>query len=319
MHSARRLPDAPRLKVVTRSADLAIADLARRQHGVITTRQLAELGLRQRAVSHRAAAGRLHRIHQGVYAVGHPLLSLRGRWMAATLTCGSGAVLSHAAAAALWELRATSATTIDVTVPTAGGRRRRAGLRVHRDPALAADEVTVRDGIPVTTPARTILDLAARLSERELERLLDQAEVERLADMFSFDAVLAKHAGHHRAAKLGRTLAHHAPGTTLTKSELEERFLAVCRAHGLPQPRVNATVAGLEADFVFDAPHRLVVETDGWRYHGTRAAFERDRARDARLARARYRTLRFTDRQIAHDAEMVADTIAIALGQSRAA
>jgi very-short-patch-repair endonuclease/predicted transcriptional regulator of viral defense system len=319
MDRARRIPSPTPTGFVTTRGDRPIAALAARQYGVVARRQLRALGYKETAIANRVAAGRLHRVHQGVYAVGHPLLSLRGRWMAATLACGSGAALSHAAAAALWELRATSATTIDVTVPTAGGRRRRAGLRVHRDPALAADEVTVRDGIQVTTPARTILDLAATLSERELERLLDQAEVERLADMFSFDVVLAKHAGHHRAAKLRRTLAHHAPGTTLTKSELEERFLAVCRAHGLPQPHVNATVAGLEADFLFDAPHRLIVETDGWQYHGTRAAFERDRARDARLARAGYRTLRFTDRQIAHDPETVAETVAIALGQSRVA
>jgi very-short-patch-repair endonuclease len=313
VHDARRLEAARRPEVVTGSVDRAIADLARRQHGVVTTRQLAACGLSARAAAHRAAAGRLHRLHRGVYAVGHPRVSLRGQWISAVLACGPGAVLSHAAAAGLWNLRPTIAKTVDVTVPTAGGRAQRRWLRVHRDPALAADEVTVRDGIPVTTPARTILDLAATLSERELERLLDEAQVQRLVEEPALHRVVEAHAGHHRAAKLRRTLERHEAGATRTWSELEERFLTMCREHGLPRPRVNEKAAGVRVDFLFDAPVRLAVETDGWDFHRTRQAFERDRARDAALARAGWRTLRFTHRQVTYDPATVAATLSAAL------
>jgi very-short-patch-repair endonuclease len=178
--------------------------------------------------------------------------------------------------------------------------------------------VTTRDGIPVTTPARTILDLAAKLGERELHRALDRTEILELTDYPALDALARARAGHHGAGRLRRALREHTAGTTLTRSELEERFLALCHEHALPVPRVNARIAGLEVDFLF--PHeRLVVETDGWQYHRTRQAFERDRRRDAALMLTGYRALRFTHRQIAADARVVAQTVAAALAQSRAA
>jgi very-short-patch-repair endonuclease/predicted transcriptional regulator of viral defense system len=298
-------------EIVTTPVDRSIAALAARQYGLVTRAQLREMGLGDSAIGKRAEAGRLHRVHHGVYAVGHRVLPARGTWMAATLACGRGAVLSHTSAAALWELRSSDAEVVHVTVPTAGGRRRR-GLRIHRDPRLAPVEVTARHGIPVTTVSRTLLDIAGTLPPRRLQRAIDQAEVERLLDLASLDAVIARHAGHHRAAKLSAALRAHRPGTTLTRSELEERFLGLCADLGLPRPQVNRTIAGLEVDFVFE-PDRVVVETDGWRFHGTRAAFERDRRRDATLTRAGYRTLRFTHRQIEGDARTVAATVAAAL------
>jgi very-short-patch-repair endonuclease len=170
----------------------------------------------------------------------------------------------------------------------------------------------------VTTPARTLLDLAATLRERELHRALDQAEVRELTDYRALAATAGAHAGHRGAAKLERALAEHYAGTTLTRSELEERFLALCRAHGLPRPAVNAHVGTLEVDFLFPRA-RVVVETDGWRFHGHRAAFERDRRRDAELTRAGYRALRFTHRQIVTEPGAVAATVAAALAQHRAA
>jgi predicted transcriptional regulator of viral defense system len=157
-----------------------IAALATRQHGVVATRQLVALGLTRRAVSHRARAGRLHVVHRGVYVVGHADIGHRGRWMAAVLACGDRAALSHRAAAALWGIRAHTAERTDLTVPTPGGRAARDRLRIHRCPTLSADEVTIRDRIPVTSPARTVLDVAATLTPRQLERLLDQVEVERV-------------------------------------------------------------------------------------------------------------------------------------------
>jgi very-short-patch-repair endonuclease/predicted transcriptional regulator of viral defense system len=281
----------------------AIARLAGGQYGVVSRAQLRGLALSDGAMTDRCRRGRLHRVHHGVYAVGHTVLGGHGRWLAAVLACGPGAVLSHASAAALWGLRPSAALTVDVTVAR-GGTRKRPGLRIHRTRSLDG-QTTVHEGIPVTTPARTILDLAATLRGRPLERVLDQAENTRLTHVAALDALARAHTGHHGASKLLAALHDHTPGTTLTKSELEERFLALCQNHGLPRPRVNHHVAGLEVDFVFSA-HRLAVETDSWRFHRTRAAFERDRERDAILAVAGYRSLRFTHRQLQNEPATVA-------------
>jgi hypothetical protein len=314
MHEVgRKLPDMP-AEFGPAPFDRSVAALAERQHGVISRAQLRALGLRDTAISERAASGRLHRVHHGVYAVGHPALAARGVWMAAVLACGPGAVLSHAAAAALWELRASAATRIDVTVHRSG-RRKRPGLRVHRPRFLPPDEITTLDGIPVTIPARTILDLAAVLQRRPLERVLDNAENAQLTDVPSLVALARAHAGHRGASRLLAALTSHEPGTTLTKSELEERFLALCRAHGLPTPLVNERLEGFEVDFTFREA-KLLVETDSWSHHRTRDAFERDRQRDAVHARAGYRTLRFTHRQITYAPRAVADTLAAVLHTS---
>ena len=196
--------------------------------------------------------------------------------MAAVLACGPHAVLSHAAAGALWGLRASEATIIDVTVPGTGGCPRRNGLRLHRARSID-DHITTNDGIPVTTPARTILDLAIKLDRRGIERLLDRAENARLGDVLSLEALARAHAGHKGAAKVLGTLRDHEPGSTLTRSVLEERFLELCRAAGLPKPtKVNHHVEALEADFVF-ADQLLLVETDSWQHHKSRRSFESDR------------------------------------------
>jgi very-short-patch-repair endonuclease len=303
MSSERRFPDARRLEIV----DRRVAALATRQHGVVAMRQLAALGLSQRAVSHRAAAGRLHRVHRGVYAVGHPILTVNGRRMAAVLAARPGAVLSHASAAALWEIRFTSATRIDVTIRSDGGRAKRPGLRIHRATKLRDDEIIVQQGIRVTTVARTLLDLAATLPNRALERALDQAEIHDLYDLASLDAMARAHRGERGAAALRRAIDEDGE-PTLTDSELEELMVALCHEHQLEQPIAQAWVAGLRVDFLF-AASRLVVETDGYRYHRTRRAFERDRERDAILARAGHRTLRFTHRQLTREPAMVAATI----------
>jgi hypothetical protein len=285
-------------EVVAPAFDAALAALAARQHGVVATRQLVALGITQQAVSLRARAGRLHRLHRGVYAVGHTVLTVRGHWMAAVLACGDGAALSFATAAAHWDLRTGVPAVIDVSVPSAGGRRGRPGLRIHRAATLRDEEVTTaKHGIPATTPARTILDMAAVLSPTRLAVLLDRAERQELTDYAALDAIASGHPGHRGSAKLAGALATHYAGDDMTRSELEIAFLELCRSHGLPRPGVNGTVEGLEVDFLFPAA-RLTVETDSWRFHKTRRDFENDRARDALLAAAGYRTLRFTDRQI---------------------
>jgi very-short-patch-repair endonuclease/predicted transcriptional regulator of viral defense system len=295
-------------EVVVRHLDAEIAALAMRQHGVVERGQLAALGLGRGAIAHRVAAGRLHRVHRGVYAVGHPILTANGHRMAAVLACGPGAALSHASAAALWGIRPTNATRIDVSVRERGGRAKRQRIRVHRATGLRADEVTTDQAIRVTTPARTLLDLASSLPRRALERALDQAEVLELFDLTALSAVVRAHERERGAGALSRALEHHTAGTTLTKSTLEELMLAICEEHGLPRPKVNAWVEGLEVDFLF-AAQRLVVEADSYQFHRSRAAFERDRERDAILARAGHRTLRFTHRQMARNGAMVAETI----------
>lgn len=291
--------------------DEAIAALAAAQYGVVARRQLRDLGLSDGAIAHRSASGRLHRLHHGVYAVGHAVVVGRGPWMAAVLACGPTAVLSHASAGALWDLRRSAATIIDVTVPGGGGRARRKGIRLHRARSLAGQKTT-RDGIPVTTPERTILDLAATLNRRPLERVLDQAESTCLTDVPSLVAIARAHAGHRGASRLLKTLTDHDPGTTLTKSQLEERFLPLCRDAGLPKPTVNDYVEALEADFVF-ATQRVLVETDSWRHHKSRDSFEADRRRDAIHAAAGWRTLRFTHRQITHEPKAVTRALTSAL------
>ena len=314
MRGACGSPSAIRTSGTTRAPDGGLAELAAAQYGVVARGQLRAAGLSDTAIARRVQAGRLHRVHRGVYAVGHTALSPSGRWIAAVLACGPGAVLSHASAAALWGLRPSASTRISVTVP-ASVTRRVPGLRVHRARSLGVDEVATERGIPVTSAARTVLDLAATLSDRALERLLDQAERARLTDTPSVEAVARAHPGHRGAGRLLRVLAVHLPGTTVTRSDLEERMLALCRAHALPRPQVNHTVAGLEVDFLF-ATERLVVETDGWAYHRGRAAFERDHERDAVLARAGHRVLRFTHGQVVTEPGAVAATIVAALGFS---
>jgi very-short-patch-repair endonuclease len=275
---------------------------------VVTRGQLEALGLSRSAVGRRARAGRLHRVHRGVHAVGHPILTANGHRMAAVLACGPGAALSHASAAALWEIRPSSATKFDVSVRGPGGRGKRARVRVHRATTLREDEITKYQAIRVTTPARTLLDLASSLPRRALERALHPAEINELFDQTALQAAVDRHRGERGAGVLGSALAHHRVGTTGTKSELEERMLALCDRHGLPRPRANAWIEGLEVDFLF-AAERLVVEADSYKYHRSRRAFERDRERDAILARAGYRTLRFTDRQMRRQAREVAQTI----------
>jgi hypothetical protein len=268
--------------------DRLIASLAARQHNVVARTQLIALGISRKAIDSRLRAGRLVRVHRGVYAVGHDRLTAEGRFMAAVLACGQGTALSHGSAAALWQLRRLRGLRVDVTVPGAGGGRRHKLVIVHRC-ALEASDVTVKDGIPVTTPARTVIDLADIGSERELERTLDEAAYLGL-DL----AGLKPLPGRRGRGRLARVLAGHDPGTTLTRSHLEERMLQLCRRHLLPSPRLNTPV-------------------DGFRAHGRRTAFERDRWRDAQLTAAGWRVVRITDRELEQRADEVAKRLAALL------
>jgi very-short-patch-repair endonuclease len=263
------------------NADRIVAQVAARQHGVVTTAQLLRAGLSRSAITRRVRAGRLHRVYRGVYAVGHPRLSTEGKWMAAVLAGGDGAALSHRSAAELWRLLELADGPTHVTVPVAGGRRSRPGLCIHRVPSLAPTDTTRRKGIAVTTPTRTLSDLRSVLSRDQFGRAVRQAEFRRLP--IDATGLLPDR----------------------TASELERIFLRLVRRYRLPIPEVNVQVGGYEVDFLW-REQRLIVETDGYRYHRGSAAFEAGHMRDNRLMALGYTVLRFTYRRVVEAPEDVA-------------
>jgi very-short-patch-repair endonuclease len=284
--------------------DLQIAAIADRQGGVISTEQLHACGLSKQAIERRRRAGRLHPIHRGVYAVGHRVVGVVGHRWAAVLSCGEGAALSDGSAGDAWGLRAARSLTMHVTVASRAGRARRDGIRVHRR-ILASDEVTTLDGLPITTPARTLLDLAAAgLRGRALEAALDRAERQCKVDWSEVRRLLDRHAGRAGVPGLEATLARYAPGTVDTQSRLEEIVLELCDDHGIPRPQTNVVVEGAVRDF-FWPDARLVVEADGYGYHRSPSAFNDDRERDVRLTLAGFVPLRFTYDQCAYRRDYV--------------
>ena len=304
----------------SRARNGSLALLAERQHGIVAAWQLYLLGLSDDQVSHRVKAGWLHRMHRGVYSVGHRRIPPAGHWMAAVLAVARPApgtptaVLSHRSAAALWTLCAeVGEAPVDVTV-RGSNPKRRPGLRLHRTNKLEDDEITRRRGIPCTTAARTLLDLGSVLRRRQLERAIDEAEHKRLCDTAEIEKLLERYRGRPGTALLAQVLGGHEPGSTLTRSELEERFLAVCRNTELPSPQVNAALVGLTVDFLW--PHaRLVVEVDGRRSHATRRAFQDDRDRDTLLAANGYHVMRFTWWDVTRRPAVVASRVARVLAQ----
>jgi very-short-patch-repair endonuclease len=278
------------------ATDPAIAALAEDQHGVVTRSQLLVLGFTEGGIDRRLRARRLNRIHYGVYAVGHRVLTVEGRWMAAVLAGGAAAVLSHVSAAAAWEMRPVGSGAIHVTIPGTAGRARRAGMRVHRSTTLGPQDVTTHRGIPITDPHRTLADLARTLKGRSLEQAVNRAE--HLIDF----ARLKRSAPPSLQAVLSRYT------TATTRSELEEAFLRLCDAQGLPRPETNARIEGMEVDFVW-RERRLIVEVDGYAHHRSPTAFERDRERDVVLTTKGWQVMRFTHAHITRRATWVADAV----------
>ncbi len=272
-----------------------MAALAVRQHGVVSGAQLAEIGLSRHALATRVAAGGLHRLHRGVYAVGHPLLSAKARWLAAVLAVGGEAVLSHRSVAALWDLLWSSGHP-DVLV--ARHVRPRPGLELHCVRSLPRDHVTSRHGVPCTSVARTLVDLAAVVSRRRLERALGQAEVLRLYDRGAIEKILITHPRRRGSATLRSLLARGDLAAALSRSPLEERLVTVCDAAGIPGPELNVPFTLPDGTaIVIDAlwrRERLAVELDGSRFHATASAFVRDRRRDAQLTLAGLRPVRLS-------------------------
>ena len=289
----------------TSAREHRIAALAERQHGVLSMSQLREMGFGRGAIERRIANGRLHRLHRGVYAVGHRRITGRGWLWAAILACGGPerAMLSHRSAASLWDLMPQPRTT-DVT--TLAESRSMPGIRVHRGKPEERAEI---DGLPVTSATRTLLDLATILTEHRLERVCHRAEHLRLP-IHPFD-------GRRGAERLRRVLDRmRDEPLQMTRSELEDRFLSLVDSAHLPMPRTNATVLDYEVDFLWPA-HHLIAETDGAATHLTLAAFERDRRRDVRLTLAGYRVVRFTWRQVVDDGGAVAAALSELLSKPR--
>lgn len=284
-----------------------IGTLAACQHGVVSRGQLLDAGVTDKAMERRLASGHLVRLHRGVYAVGHAQLRPEGRWLAAVLAVGRGAALSHRSAAALHGIRDGDGA-IDVTTTRRAAVR---GVVAHRTTRLAAEDLTTRRGVPVTTLARTLVDLAWVLPTAHVGKLL--REVDRLGrlDAAAVHAALERTGGRHGAGRraLKAALAEHERlATSLTRSELEDRFLALLDAHGLPRPLTNHEIAGMEVDAAWPA-QRLAVELDGWAYHAHRAAFEEDRARATRLTVAGWTLVRFTHAQVAERPERIGETL----------
>jgi very-short-patch-repair endonuclease len=265
--------------------------LAVRQHGVVSVGQLRRIGLDANAVARRVAAGHLYRLHEGVYAVGRPALSWRGKYLAAVLACGPGAVLSHWSAGRVLGL--TERSRLTVTIPQA--RAGPMGIEVHRSRMLTPLDVTQLDGIPVTSVARTMLDLAAVASRRELARLVDRAERLRVFDLTAVEEVLSRARGRRGARALRTAVAGWRPRDT--RSELEDHLADLVEASRLEPPLYNVLVDGERERHEVDAlwpAQRIVVELDGFAYHRTRRDRERDAEKTADLELAGYRVVRLT-------------------------
>lgn len=297
-----------------RSARNEIWTLVARQHGVVARRQLLELGVTPKMIERRLASGRLRALWRGVYSVGRPGVTLRGWWIAAVLACGEGAVLSHTSAAESWGILETKTghegegdrpALVHVSVPE-NRLVRFAGIRGHRRRDLEASDIAERERVPVTAPARTLIDLASLLEPGPLEAAVNQADKLRLIDPEALRREVSDHSGMRGVKSLRRILDR---GTfTLTDSELERRFLRLVRRARLPEPNTQQRVKGFRVDFYWPQLG-LIVETDGLRYHRTPEQQGRDRARDHTLIAAGFTVLRFTHAQVTFDQGGVVKTL----------
>jgi hypothetical protein len=291
-----------------------MADLARRQHGIVGRKQLFGLGVTKEEIDGRVRLGALHLIHRGVYAVGHTATTMRGRWMAAVLASGDGAVLSHASAAALWGIWGSGTGVTHVTLP----RKTRSNAIICRHfGVLPEDEIALVAGIPVTSAARAVLDLAAEKGEASAEAALREMEYLRVYGDVSLPALLARYPRHRGAAPAREALerVRDDPGGRI-RSPLEEVFLPFLDGHGIPRPRLNAWLTVGEHRYQVDClwpEARLIGELDGFKSHGTKRAFGKDRKRDRRLGAAGYHVVRITEDQLLDEPSEVAADLRVLL------
>lgn len=281
-----------------------LADLAEEQYGVVSYRQLRELGFSKGHVYRAHEAHRLRRIHRGVYAVGHSELSPHGRCRAALLAFHDNAVLSHRSAGWLWGLFPTCREEIDVTF---AGKGRRKGIRIHRVMAISDRDIARLERIPVTSLTRTLVDIAATEPKRELERAVDRARRRNLLDLHAIDQMLQRRARVPGAAQLKQALAlYRKPVFDRARSEL--LFLDAIEKEGERAPVLNTWVGEWEIDAYWEA-ERFAVEVDGWETHGSREAFENDRLRQEEMKLAGIDSIRISARRIETEPEQVAKRI----------
>ena len=295
--------------------DHLIAQVAAPRGGVITRARLRALGLTDAAIDHRVRTGRLHLVHRGIYLVGHPHLCGHAHRWAALLASGPGAVLSHRSAASLWDMLYAPATVVHITVPTQAGRKRRSGIRLHRSVTLT-DETDLRDGFPVTSMARTLLDIAATEPRRVVEQAVEGADGAGVFDGRAIHALAPRGCGRPGAKLLHSVLDHAFIGTTITRSELEEAMLALSRAHQIPQPECNVDLEGWEVDCLWRAD-RLVVEVQSTKFHRTAQQVARDADKEADLMEAGYVVLHVADVHVIRRPAQVAARVAALLSRSR--
>lgn len=291
-----------------------LAKLAERQHGVVSIRQVTgPLGNSRSAVYRAVDAGRLHRLHPGVYAVGHTHLSPHGHCLAAVLACGPDALLSHVSAAWLWNLTKTSPLPASVSTPHY--RKPRRPLRLHEAHSITPEDRALREGIPVTSLPRTLLDLAATVRFDWLEKMVEKSEERGLFGLREVEDLLARTVGHHGHGRLRRAIALYKP-SSFTRSGLEKRWLELVLSVGLPQPHMNYVEQGFELDCYWPE-YRFAVELDLFETHGTRAAFERDRERQEELLLAGITMTRVTGPRLEREPDEVIRRVARLLAQRR--
>lgn len=288
--------------------DLLIGRVAARQHGVVTSAQLSALGLSRGALAHRIRRGLLHPMHRGVYLWGPPEPTVFARAQAAVLACGEDALISHAPAATLQGFGSRPIGAFDVTIP--GRRVRVRGLRTHES-AVPAGECRVVAGIRVTSPARTLLDMAPSLTARELAHVVEQAQVKRLVTKRDISATLDR-AGARAGVRALRAVLDE---PAFTRSRAERRVVALLRAAKLPQPEFNAHLAGYEVDALWRR-ERVVLEFDSYAFHATRGAFRRDRRKSADLERSGHVVLRTTWHELTEESHALVARTAEALARS---
>jgi hypothetical protein len=264
--------------------DIALTRLAAKQWGHVSHEQLVALGFTRSAIATGIKRGRLIPVFRGVYAVGHPRPDAIARGAAAVLACGDAAALAYFSAGAHWEMGIRWPRMPEVVVPA---RRRPTGIRIHVHPTLESRDIRRHRGIRVTSPARTLYDIAPRLTAAQVTRAANEARLNRHLRPRDLEDILSRYPG----APILRALVEQPTGPT--RSEFEDRFRAFALAYGLPTPTLNARVAGYEVDALFPE-HKVIVELDGYEYHQGRRSFERDRERDAALLAAGYVTVRIT-------------------------
>jgi predicted transcriptional regulator of viral defense system len=291
------------------NGSLLAADVAGRQWGVIGSQQLRACGIAKSTACRWRAAGKLHVIHHGIYALGHRSIPVEGRLVAALIHAGPDAALSHATAAWWWGLIPEEPATIHVSSPSFAGSTD--GVLVHHPRHL---EPMSHRRFPITTVARTIIDFAATAPLNRVRTALAQAEYRRLLDVQAVEAALRQ--GRPGTARLRKALERHQPRLALTRSPLENAFIPLCESAGIAVPEINVRIAGWTVDALWRR-EGLVVELDGYGNHHTRAQIERDRRKELCLRRAGLSVIRYSEEQVTEEAGLVLADVLARLSERR--